>query len=107
MGKRSRTLSPLAQQGQQKLSYVWKRIVGGATSGPGVIPTEIQEAITRSVNGQKSYRYVLPTQILAKVANPELDCRAFQEGAPIPNAFDARSFCCQVIVPFDRANEQV
>lgn len=52
----------------------------------------------------KSYRYVLPTQILAKVVDPSLDCRCIQAGPHSePERFDARSLCTKVIVPFENA----
>lgn len=52
----------------------------------------------------KSYRYVLPTQLLAKVVDPALDCCCLQAGRqPVNGNFDARSVNEQVIVPFDKA----
>jgi hypothetical protein len=54
-----------------------------------------------------TYHYVLPTQILAKVADPSLDAHAIQAGYQGPGAFDARTVAHDVIVPFDRANERV
>ncbi|MDO8629325.1 MAG: restriction endonuclease, SacI family [Phycisphaerales bacterium] len=72
------------------------------------IPSEIVAAIDRSINAKiKTYRYVLPTQLLAKLADRSLDCRAIQKGSNLPNSFDARSLCHEVIVPFDRANHNV
>jgi hypothetical protein len=54
-----------------------------------------------------TYHYVLPTQLLAKVADPNLDAHAIQAGYPGPGAFDARTVAHDVIVPFDRENERV
>lgn len=54
-----------------------------------------------------TYHYVLPTQLLAKAANPSVDAHAIQAGFPGPGAFDARTVAHDVIVPFDRANERV
>lgn len=72
------------------------------------LPAEITDAIHRSINSAtRSYRYVLPTQILAKVADHSLDCRCIQVESGLPGAFDARSLCHKVIVPFDRANDRV
>lgn len=52
----------------------------------------------------KSYRYVLPTQLLAKVVDSTLDCCCLQAGRqPAHGNFDARSVNEQVIVPFDKA----
>jgi len=72
------------------------------------IPSDISDAIGRSINSTTlTYRYVLPTQLLAKTADPTLDCRAVQAGARLPGAFDARSLCHGVIVEFDREQNSV
>jgi hypothetical protein len=72
------------------------------------IPKQIRDAIDRSISAKiKTYRYVLPTQLLAKATEPSVDCRAVQANAAMTGAFDARSLCQQVIVPFDRATECV
>jgi len=66
------------------------------------------EAIRRCVNSRtRSYRYVLPTQLLAKHIAPEVDARCIQRRSDLPGSFDARSFCHRVIVPFDRDNHAV
>ncbi len=68
----------------------------------------VRESIVRAINsGTKTYRYVLPTQLLAKLVRPELDCRSVQAGSGLIKSFDARSICHGVIVPFDRANNSV
>ncbi len=54
-----------------------------------------------------TYHYVLPTQLLAKAADPTLDAHAIQAGYPGTGAFDARTVAHDVIVPFDRENERV
>lgn len=54
-----------------------------------------------------TYHYVLPTQLLAKAADPSVDAHAIQAGFPSPGAFDARTVAHDVIVPFDRENERV
>jgi hypothetical protein len=55
----------------------------------------------------KTYRYVLPTQILCKCVNSRLDCRSLQALFKSPGAFDARSIAHEVVVPFDQENHQV
>lgn len=68
----------------------------------------IVEAIRRTVKGETtSYRYALPTQVLAKVLDPSLDCRCLQVKRGGVGAFDARSFCKKVIVPFNREHGNV
>ncbi len=66
------------------------------------------ESIRSSVNSNtRTYRYVLPTQLLAKVSDPAVDCRSLQAGADRTGSFDARTLAHRVIVPFDQANERV
>ena len=55
----------------------------------------------------KSYRYVLPTQLLAKAATHTLDCHSLQAAFAGKGAFDARTIAHKVIVPFDKANHNV
>jgi len=73
----------------------------------GIDPA-VRDAIRRSINSKtKTYRYVLPTQLLSKLARPELDCRSVQAGSGLAGSFDARSICHGVVVPFDRENNNV
>lgn len=51
----------------------------------------------------KSYRYVLPTQLLAKITNNNLNTCSLQAQSESPGSFDARSLAKHTIVPFERA----
>jgi len=98
------------EQARSELTRYWNRIQVGAptTDEPGSIPVEVQAAIARSINSSTlTYRYVLPTQLLAKCIEPGLDCRSIQVGSGLRGAFDARSLCHTVVVDFDRANSNV
>lgn len=65
-------------------------------------------SIRSAINSRtKSYRYVLPTQIVAKLADPSLDCCCLQVARGGSGAFDARTIAHSVIVPFDQANDNV
>jgi hypothetical protein len=69
---------------------------------------ELRAAISRSVNSDtKSYRYVLPTQLTAKLADSARDARSLQAGSGLAGAFDARTFAHEVVVAFDKANNIV
>jgi len=66
------------------------------------------EAIHLSVNSStKTYRYVLPTQIVSKLADHTLDCHCLQAGRGGRGAFDARTVAHEVVVPFDQRVESV
>lgn len=69
---------------------------------------KLVEAVSLSINSPtKTYRYVLPTQVLSKLADPSLDSRCIQASRGGPGAFDARTVADNVIVPFDQRNENV
>lgn len=64
--------------------------------------------IKNSINSNtKSYRYVLPTQLLAKMVDVDLDSRSLMMRSDLEGAFDPRSLCKDIIVPFDANNENV
>ena len=95
------------------LQEIWTSVLSAAEDGPPSDAIEeddgkLLESIRLSVNSNtKTYRYVLPTQILAKVADSNLDCRSLQAGADRTGSFDARTIAHQVIVPFDQSNDRV
>lgn len=71
------------------------------------VPPNIVNAIDAVVNSTtKTYRYAILTQVLAKAVDPSLDAHAIQKGS-VESAFDARSLCHKVVVPFDQSNEKV
>lgn len=94
---------------RQNLEATWQQVlITPSNAAPAINVANIVAAIKLSVNSATlTYRYVLPTQLLAKVTDPQLDCRCVQATRGGQGAFDARSLCQKVIVPFDRANESV
>jgi hypothetical protein len=94
------------------LDRAWETISAKATKEgevPDVIEdAELVEAIKRSSRSRtRTYHYVLTTQLVAKLAAPSLDCRCLQASRGGEGAFDARTIAHNVIVPFDRANNNV
>ena len=93
------------------LEDAWKAAIQAAQRDSKIeslADKDLREAIVRCVNsGTKTYRYVLPTQLVAKLADPSLDCCCLQAARGGSGAFDARTVAHQVIVPFDQANERV
>jgi len=93
------------------LSQNWDETLGRASQRE--LPDALAEpvlvnAIKDSINSAtKSYRYVLPTQLVAKLADPSVDCRAVQASYAVKGAFDARSIAQKVVVPFERDNAKV
>ncbi len=52
--------------------------------------------------GHLTYRYILITGLIAKATNEKVNALALQAGANIKGAYDARSLCHSVFVPFER-----
>jgi len=50
----------------------------------------------------KTYKYILITGLLAKAINEKVNPLALQAGAELTGAYDARSLCHNVLVPFER-----
>lgn len=101
----------LVSQTSAILQREWARVselagqgdLADALSDPALV-----ELIQRCIRSRtKTYRYVLPTQVLAKVCDPSLDCRCLQMSRGRKGAFDARTIAHQVVVPFDAANHCV
>ena len=103
----------LVSRAAATLQEIWASVLSTAEDGPLLDVIEEDESdllasIRVSVNSNtKTYRYVLPTQLLAKVADSTLDCRSLQAGADRTGSFDARTIAHQVIVPFDQSNDRV
>lgn len=91
------------QKARKILRSCWEKITPETTNF--VDDERLVNAIRRIIGSEtKSYRYALPTQLLAKSANPLIDSRCMQKKRGGPGAFDARSFCKKVIVEFNRQN---
>jgi len=88
------------------LAKEWEQV--SKETKPEKLDIKIEDAVKRSINcDTKTYRYVLPTHILAKLVEPSIDCRAIQAASTLPGSYDARSVCHKVIVPFDKLHENV
>ncbi|MEI7014015.1 restriction endonuclease, SacI family [Leptospira licerasiae] len=74
-----------------------------AGNGNEIKENDITKLISKVINGgHKTYKYILLTGLLAKCVNDRLNPIALQAGAPVDGAFDARSLCHRVVVPFER-----
>ena len=70
-------------------------------------PEEATDAIGRTITSvlrgtHKTYRYVLFTALLAKATNDKIDILSIQAKDNSTGAYDARSLCHKVVVPFER-----
>lgn len=95
------------------LSERWEYIQKLTASEPIVEPLNDdfletkQNIIDCLTSRTKSYRYVLPTQILCKAVDETLDCRSLQAADDSTGPFDARTIAHKIIVPFDNDNHNV
>lgn len=64
---------------------------------------ELAKLIEKVILGShKTYKYILVTNLLAKAANRRVNALCLQAGAGLSGAFDSRSLCHKVVVPFER-----
>lgn len=69
---------------------------------PAVLTTAHQSDIQRIIGGTHlTFRYILITALVSKVAEPSIHMRALQTGSSLAGAYDARSICHKVFVPFE------
>lgn len=52
-------------------------------------------------NTHLTFKYILFTAILSKATNPQINALCLQKGSTLPGAYDARTVCHKVIVPFE------
>ena len=64
---------------------------------------DISEKIRLILGGNhKTYKYILVNGLLAKATNNDANPLTLQAGSNLEGAFDARSLCHKVLVPFER-----
>lgn len=79
------------------------KILNEANKRPQKKDDKIGELIDAILNGShKTYKYILVTALLAKSTNEEIDILSLQAKDDSDGAYDARSLCHHVIVPFER-----
>ena len=67
------------------------------------LPPEVLDGVSNVLCGpHKTFRYMLFTGLLAAVSDKSLHPRCLQVNAAVPGAYDARSLCQKVVVPFEK-----
>ena len=67
------------------------------------LPSEILDGVRNVLRGpHKTFRYMLFTGLLAAVSDKTLHPRCLQVNAGVAGAYDARSLCQKVVVPFEK-----
>ncbi len=100
--------SDLVELCRVRLGDLWSENESASAVDETVLPEALCARIRSAINSKtKTYRYVLPTQLLAKACRPQLDCRCLQSARGGSGAFDARTVAHRVVVPFDREYDSV
>lgn len=83
----------------KKAEQVLAQCLQDKTASAGDLAAPINKVIFGS---HKTYKYILLTGLLAKATEQSANPIALQAGAPLDGAYDARSLCHKVVVPFER-----
>ena len=99
----------LIRGAQRLLQSAWDEVLTIPAAELETASPFVEERLSKDIecimNGHtKALKYALLTQTLAKATDPQLNCLALQAGAAIKGAFDARSLCKKVVVPFEQGN---
>lgn len=106
--RRARSGKLDSSAGMKYLDSLWGEIenlsIQFLESGYFLSDPQLRESIARiiHVSRDKSYRYALLTQLLAKVIDLTADSLSLQAGDGSPGQFDARTFCKRTVVQFER-----
>lgn len=87
------------------LDELWERVSAEPIDHEfnGAISASVADLLRAPAGTSSTYRFVLPTQLLAKYVDPTLDARTVQKGIEgEESSFDARTLASHVIVPFNR-----
>lgn len=88
---------------QKALQALHEAVKLSATFAPAKLGQQQRDAIEAIINGDHlTFRYLLITALLAKTVEPRIHMRSLQAGAKLKGAYDARSLCHHVWVPFER-----
>lgn len=80
-----------------------EKVIRDLFKNPVHLDDEISKDIDWVIRGtHKTYKYVLVNALLAKAVNESIDPLSLQAGDESSGAYDARSLCHEVLVPFER-----
>src|SRR5271165_609529 len=85
----------------QKLDELWNVTLIDENSSASA---QIRDLVNSE---QTAIRFCLPTQLLGKLTDPALDAMCLQRGGGQSGRWDPRGFASKVIVPWNRANQNV
>ena len=101
MAKKSSKTSGLYAAAQMRLQDF---LVASVGDDGHALPAEMRENIAVVINSdRKTYRYMLFVGLLVSVTDQRLHPRCLQQKAGCVGAFNARSLCAEVVVPFEKS----
>ncbi len=83
---------------KRHLESTWSKLETIQT--PDATPAQLIQQILSAKD--VTFKYLLITGILAKLTNPSAHPRAIQASSSLSGAYDARSLCHSIIVPFEK-----
>lgn len=87
----------------RKAAQILERATTAAQNRAYRVPEEMETKIEQIVgHTHLTYKYILLNGMLAKATNPQANPIVLQAGAQLQGAFDARSLCHNVVVPYEQ-----
>lgn len=84
---------------RRKLEAAWKKVADLSISAP----TDAANLIRKVLSAKRvASSYILITGLLGKHTCHQVHPRSLQKGSSLPGAYDARSLCHKVVVPFEK-----
>jgi hypothetical protein len=87
-------------QALANLKRAWQKAEAGKS---GLDPNIVGQIDAILQAKDVTFRYILVTGVLAKLTNPKAHPRALQTQSSLDGAYDARSLCHNVVVPFEKS----
>jgi hypothetical protein len=100
MAKREKT-TPDRDLAKELLRDSWNSVLNDESV---IAPDAIRKLVEHN---QVSIRFCLPTQLLGKLTDSSLDALSLQRGDGEKGRWDPRGFAAQVVVPWNRENQNV
>ncbi len=94
--------NPFFLKTEEVLRQYWQEVLEREIIDDDIEPSFAKEIAQLLRSKTKSYRYVFPTQLLAKTVDSSLYACCLQAQCDHSGSFDARSLAKHVIVPFER-----
>jgi hypothetical protein len=86
-------------EAKSKLEAAWAKLDGSPAPLAGAVAQRIRQVLEAK---DVTFKYILVTGLLGKLTNPDAHPRAIQVSSTLDGAYDARSLCHYVIVPFEK-----